>query len=212
MAIFKVVAQNFDLLDESSIAQTGKITCDHLFKVNASGTLIGHPEINEDLQKSSDKIEKIIALQNHYPSALPFNVIFIGEDFTEFSNFSLSEIAQLMKDRCFELFKNIPDEFIRRMLLIYEPKWIACSNRNQDVLPPSTKMISRVTNKMRDFLLERVGSVGYNVSLMYGEITTSERAIEILANENLQGSFFCASISDSLGKAPFLSFDPSSSS
>ena len=111
----------------------------------------------------------------------------IGETFKEFSKYSLHEIAQLLKDRCAEMFKDIPDEFIKQALLIYEPKWVTTSNEIEKQLPPSPKLITRVTNKMRDFLTERLHSEGFKVSLMYGEVSSPERAVEILANENLQG-------------------------
>ncbi len=184
MAIFKVVAQNFDIVEE---AQTGKITCNHLFQANASGILIGHPETDDDLQTINKKIKEIITLQKNHPEALPFNVIMIGETFKEFSKYSLHEIAQLLKDCCAEMFKDIPDEFIKQALLIYEPKWVTTSNEIEKQLPPSPKLITRVTNKMRDFLTERLHSEGFKVSLMYGEVSSPERAVEILANENLQG-------------------------
>jgi len=184
MAIFKVVAQNFDVVVE---AQTGKITCKHLFQASASGILIGHPETGDDLQTVNRKVKEIIALQKIHPEALPFNVIMMGETFKEFSKHSLHEIAQLLKDRCAEMFKDIPDEFIKQALLIYEPKWVVSSKDIEKQLPPSPKLITRVTNKMRDFLTERLGGEGFKVSLMFGEVSSPERAVEILANENLQG-------------------------
>jgi triosephosphate isomerase len=180
VAIFKVVAQNFDL---EQLA--GKITCEHLFQANAAGTLVGHPEVNDDLQIVSMKIKEIIALQEKYPQALPYNVIMLGETYQEFTDNPIQEIALLIKNRCVEIFNNIPDEFIKQALLIYQPKWGI--NQSGQQLPPSPKLITRVTNKMREFLNERLGPGGLNVSLMYGEVATSERAVEILANENLQG-------------------------
>ncbi|NHJ04283.1 MAG: hypothetical protein EAX90_05635 [Candidatus Heimdallarchaeota archaeon] len=184
MAIFKVVAQNFDIVEE---AQTGKITCGHLFRANASGILIGHPETNDDLQIVNKKIKEIISFQKNHPDALPFNVIIIGETFKEFSTYSLHEIAQLLRDRCFEMLKNIPNDFIKQALLIYEPKWALSSNEIEKQLPPSFKLITSVTNKIREYLVERLSSEGFKVSLMYGEVSSPERAVEILANKNLQG-------------------------
>ncbi|MHA1221435.1 MAG: triose-phosphate isomerase [Candidatus Heimdallarchaeota archaeon] len=184
MANFKVVAQNFDLVEE---ARTGEITCYHLFQANASGTLVGHPETDDTLQTVNKKINEIISLQETHPSALPFNVIMLGETFEEFSSNSLYDIAQLLKGRCSEIFNDIPAEFIKRALLIYEPKWAVNPNDPAQQLPPSPKLITQVTNKMRDFLTDRLGSDGLKVSLMYGEVSTSDRAVEILANENLQG-------------------------
>ena len=40
---------------------------------------------------------------------------------------------------------------------------------------------------MRDYLVEKFSGEGYKVSIMYGEVSTPERAVEILKNENLQG-------------------------
>ncbi|NHJ48779.1 MAG: triosephosphate isomerase [Asgard group archaeon] len=187
MAIFKVVAQNFDLIDELNQTKlTGKITCEHLFHANAFGTLIGHPEIGDDLPTVSKKIQDIISLQEKHPDALPFNVVMLGESYKEFSDNSLQDIALLIKNRCSTIFNDIPDVFIKNVLLIYQPKW-GINQTGVEQLPPSVKLITRVTNKMRDFLSERLGPAGLNVSLMYGEISSPTRAVEILANENLQG-------------------------
>ena len=155
-----------------------------MYNANASGILIGHPETKDSLAVVNNKLKEIINLQQKHPQALPFNVIMMGETLEEFEKFSLHEIAQLMKDQCTEMFKDIPDEFIKQALFIYEPKWITDSD---DQLPPSPKLISRVTNKMRDFLTDRLSGEGFKVSLMYGEVSTPERAVEILADENLQG-------------------------
>lgn len=188
MTLYKVLAQNFDLDDgKNPQGLTGKITCEHIFRANASGALIGHPDINDSLESINLKIKKIISLQQSYPNALPYNVIMLGESLEEFSNNSLLEIAQLIADQCSKAFKDIPDDFIKRTLLIYEPKWAGDSLKSNNLLPPSMKLITRVTNKMRDFLNERLGPNGLKVSLMYGEITSPERAVEVLANENLQG-------------------------
>ncbi|NHJ87609.1 MAG: hypothetical protein FK734_19265 [Asgard group archaeon] len=193
MAIFKVVAQNFDLFDENITAQTGKITLYHLHKANASGVLIGHPDIKDNIKNIELKLKEIISLQNQYPNAVPYNVIMLGESFEEFSNNSLTEIAQLIKKRCSDIFQDIPDNFIKKALLIYEPKWDEKDVKGQEYHPPSPKLITRVTNKMRDFLIERLGPVGLNVSLMYGEVNSPERAVEVLSDINLQGLMLGAS-------------------
>ncbi|MFW9923809.1 MAG: triose-phosphate isomerase [Candidatus Thorarchaeota archaeon] len=188
MTLYKILAQNFDLIDENNTQGiTGKITCEHVFRANASGVLIGHPEINDSLESINMKIKKIISLQKIHSNALPYNVIMLGESLEEFSNNTLLEIAQMIEDQCSKVFKDIPDDFIKRTLLIYEPKWAGDSLESNGQLPPSIKLITRVTNKMRDFLNERLGPTGLKVSLMYGEITSPERAVEILSNENLQG-------------------------
>ena len=184
MATYKIVSQNVDLTTENDM---GKTTFHNLHYAKASGILFGHPATKDDLELLNKKINCIIDYQGNYPEALPFNVIMLGETFEEFSNNSLMEISLLMKNRCNELFENIPDDFIKKALLIYEPKWAVNPNDPEKNLPPSEKLISRVTNKMRDFLTERLGIEGNKVSLMYGEVSSPERAVEILANENLQG-------------------------
>ena len=184
MATYKIVSQNVDLTTENDM---GKTTFHNLHKANASGILLGHPATNDDLELLNKKINGIIEYQKEYPEALPFNVIMLGETFEEFSNNSLMEISLLLKSRCHELFENIPDDFIRKALLIYEPKWAVNADEPDKNLPPSEKLITRVTNKMRDYLTDRLGLEGNKVSLMYGEVSTPERAVEILANENLQG-------------------------
>ncbi|HUT81419.1 MAG TPA: triose-phosphate isomerase [Candidatus Bathyarchaeia archaeon] len=187
MAIIKIVAQNFDLVDDSNPTQTGKISCLHLFKAHVSGVFIGHPEIDNDLSIINQKLKNIISLRHNHPTALPFNVIFIGETLEEFSNNSLLEIAQIVRDNCQKIFLDIPNDFIKQSLLIYEPRWITYQTDNQNTLPQSQKLITRVTTKLRDFLTEKLGPAGLNISLMYGEVSSPERAIEILSDENLQG-------------------------
>jgi len=187
MVIIKIVAQNFDSVDETNSAQTGKITCYHLFKAQAAGVLIGHPELNDEPWLINRKIKDIISLQKVYPSSLPFNIVFVGETQDEFSNNTLLEIAQIVRNRCQVVFQDIPIDFIKRSLLIYEPRWITNQVNIQNPLPQSQKLITRVTNKLRGYLSERLGPAGLNVSLMYGEVSTPERAVEILSDENLQG-------------------------
>jgi hypothetical protein len=116
-----------------------------------------------------------------------YNVLILGESFEEFSNNSLYEIAQLIKDRCNTIFQNIPDKFIKNALLVYEPRWSVNPTIQGKQHPPSPKLISQVTKKMRSYLIERLGPTGQKVSIMFGEVTSPERAVEVLRDENLQG-------------------------
>lgn len=184
MTNYKIVAQNFDL--EESVL-TGKITCKHLYKAKVSGIIIGHPDTGEDIPAINKKLKEIISLTEKQPDALPFNVIMLGESLEEFNNNSLYDIALMLKEQCSTIFTDIPDSFIKQTLLIYEPKWLSNTDRSNPNLLPSPKLITQITNKMRDFLVERLGPDGFKVSLMYGEVSSPERAVEILKNENLQG-------------------------
>jgi len=113
-------------------------------------------------------------------------VILIGESWDEFENNKPEEVSLLMKEKCEIIFNGIPNDFIKKIIVGYEPKWGSRGSGRDDMPPPQPGLISACISEMRNFLNQKYGN-DTQCFFIYGGRSTPERTKQILADKNIDG-------------------------
>lgn len=180
----KVIAQNFEIYDGDGLdkfARTGEISANHIFRAGAQGVVLGHSEVRDSPAVIN---KKLLSLVKNNKSDLSSNnnlVILVGENWSEYENNTPKKIARLMKTKCDIIFKNIPEQFLKNLIIGYEPKWGSRGSGRDDMPPPQPKFISECIKKMKLFIREKYSSK-LSPYFIYGGRSTPERTKQILAD------------------------------
>lgn len=180
-----LVAQNFEIFEGDGLdkfARTGKISAKHILRAGAQGVILGHPEAGDDPETVHKKLKSIIE------ENMPFTklIVIVGEDLDEFENNKPEEIASLMKKKCEIIFTDIPADFIKELIIGYDPRWGSKGSGKENMPPPQPELISKCISEMRRFFTEHYGNK-IKVSFIYGGRSTPERTKQILEDENIDG-------------------------
>ena len=180
-----LVAQNFEIFEgdgKDKFARTGEISAKHLLKAGSQGIILGHSEVGDNPEVIHKKLISILEEK----ISLNKLVILIGESWDEFENNNPEEIALLMKQKCNIIFDNIPADFLKEIIIGYEPKWGSRGSGRDDMPPPKPELISACVCEMRNFFEQKYQDE-IKVSYIYGGRSTPERTKQILADEKVDG-------------------------
>lgn len=184
MARVKVIAQNFDIYEGDGLdmsARTGEISLKHIVKAGAEGVILGHSETGDEPKVINKKL-----LSAAKVPGISSVIVLIGESWKEFESNGPEDVADFMKRKCEIIFRDVPKEFLPKVIVGYEPKWGSRGSGRDDMAPPQPEFISSCIKNMRLFFRKKYG----NDSLMYfiyGGRSTPERTGKILKDKNIDG-------------------------
>jgi triosephosphate isomerase len=185
----KLIAQNFDIYDNDNLhpfARTGDISLDHIYLAGAQGSILGHTEAGDSTETVNKKIKTIINNENIKKITDNFILhIVVGETWEEFKDKSHEEVGDILYQKCKEIFKDIPIEVLKNLIIAYDPKWGTFGSGQKNISPPSPKLISTCISKIRDFIQDNYKNI--NPFYVYGGRSTPERTLEILKDNNIDG-------------------------
>lgn len=187
MAIIKVIAQNFDIYEGDGhldmFARTGEISLKHIVRAGAEGVILGHSETGDEPKAINKKLLSLVRV-----SGIGRVVILIGESWKEFEGNSPRDVADLMKRKCDIIFRDVPKEFLSKIIVGYEPKWGSRGSGRDDMPPPQTEFISSCIKNMRLFFRDKYGyGDDSGMYFIYGGRSTPERTRKILADKSIDG-------------------------
>ena len=198
------VAQNFDIYDGDGLnpfARTGATSLDHIYSAGAEGVILGHSEVEDDIETVNKKLLTIAQSDQFKQGNAPHLTILIGESWEEFEQNSIQEVAEIIREKCEILFNGVPHDLLGNLILGYEPKWGSRGSGRDDMLPPQPDLISECVSAMENFIIQEYGDLP-NLLFVYGGRSTPERTLEILTDENIDGLILgsaCNSIEKTLG-------------
>ena len=120
MAKLIVVAQNFDVFDGDgydSFARTGATSVSQILSAGAQGVILGHSEVGDSPEVINKKLVTIVNKGKALGTSPLTLVVLVGESWSEFEANSLEGVAELMKEKCKTVFKDIPGEPLRNLIL-----------------------------------------------------------------------------------------------
>jgi triosephosphate isomerase len=180
-----LIAQNFEIFEgdgQDKFARTGEISANHILKAGAQGVILGHSEVGDTPEIIHKKLKYILEEK----ICLKKLVILIGESWDEFDNNSPKEIASLMRQKCKIVFEGIPIDFLKDLIVGYEPKWGSRGSGRDDMPPPHLELISACISEIRNFFEQKYNN-DVKVYFIYGGRSTPERTKQILADKNIDG-------------------------
>ncbi len=179
-----IVAQNFEIYEGDGLdkfARTGEISANHVLRAGAQGVILGHSETGDSPEIIRKKLFYLLNQR-----ILERSIILVGESWDEFEKNAPEQIANLMRMRCGLIFRDIPAEFLNKVIIGYEPKWGSRGSGRENMSPPRPEFISAAILGMKNFFKEKYkGSV--NPLFVYGGRSTPNRTRRILADENIDG-------------------------
>ena len=157
-------------------AHTGCISARMLLDAGAVLTIVGHSE-RRDAQRESDADVQSKALA---AMACGLNVILcVGE------TIEVRERGGAVETVVAQLQASIPDEPVEEaeLAIAYEPIWAIGSGK-----VPTNDEIAEMHRAIRSLLIERYGSLGEEVRILYGGSVKPSNAAEIFAIDNVNGA------------------------
>ncbi len=191
MSKIQIIAQNFDIYEGDGLdkfARTGEISLKHIHKAGAEGVILGHSEAGDAPEAINKKLLSI--LKCSAPDKARFNkiVILVGESWSEFNGSTKEKVAELLKQKCEIVFRDIPPQFLSSAIIGYEPKWGSRGSGRDDMPPPQLDFISSCIKALKSFIKEKYGGeMKIKPHFIYGGRSTPERINEILADKNIDG-------------------------
>lgn len=185
MAQIILTAQNVDIYEgdgRDPFARTGAISASMLVNAGAEGVILGHPETRDSVEMVHGKV---LAVSRE--SALKHVTVMIGEDWGEFTGHSDEEVAAANVAKLMTILERVPDEWLERIVIGYDPKWGSRGNGHDDDEPPSKAYISACAKAIKGALSSTFGTVAANVPVIYGGRSTPQRTEEILADPKIDG-------------------------
>lgn len=170
-------------------AHTGDISAEMLADAGATYVIVGHSE------RRADHHESDLTVQSQARAAARAGIvpiICIGETLEE------REAGQTVSRMTSQLDGSVPsDANPAKLVIAYEPIWAIGTGK-----VASTDQIGEVHGAIRAWLVEKFGSEGEQVSILYGGSMKPGNAAEILAVEHVNGGLIGGA---SLKAADFLS-------
>lgn len=179
-----LIAQNFEIFEndkKDKYARTGEISAKHIFKAGSQGVILGHSEVGDSPEVIREKMLSI------FKEKIPLTklVVLIGESWDEFENSTNREISLLMKQKCEIIFKGIPADLLKEIIVGYEPKWGSRGSGRGDVPPPQPELISSCISQIREFFEKQYPN--NNIYYIYGGRSTPQRTEKILLDKKING-------------------------
>lgn len=191
MAKIFLSAQNFDIFDNDSLdpfARTGAISSEMLFRVGAEGVILGHSEVGDSPDVTGQKLFTIFSKQKRYGAKfLAKSTILVGESWEEYEKSTINEIGNIVKNRLHVILRNLPFNFVKNLVLGYEPKWGSRGSGRDDMPPPEPELISVCIRRIKKYCIDHFGKKAVNIAVIYGGRSTPERTETILKDENIEG-------------------------
>lgn len=157
-------------------AHTGCISARMLLDAGAVLTIVGHSE-RRDAQRESDAD---VQAKAHAAMACGLNVILcVGE------TIEVRERGGAVETVVDQLHASIPHEPVEEaeLAIAYEPIWAIGSGK-----VPTSNEIAEMHRAIRSLLVERYGSLGEEVRILYGGSVKPSNAAEIFAIDNVNGA------------------------
>ncbi len=190
MPRFFLTAQNIDIYDGDgldAIARTGATSAEQIYRAGAEGVILGHSEVGDTPQVTRQKLFTIVTRGQGKSDFLNKLTLLVGESWDEFQGNSLKNIAEKIAEHLFFIMKDIPELYLKNLVVGYEPKWGSRGSGHDDAPPPSPELVSVVAKEVRGGLTSAFGNLGKDMPIIYGGRSTPERTQEILADENVEG-------------------------
>ncbi|WP_102958447.1 triose-phosphate isomerase [Mangrovicella endophytica] len=162
-----------DCHSENSGAHTGDIAASMLRDAGASFVIVGHSERRTDHSEDDGTVR---AKANAGIASGLTAIVCIGETEGERNAGTTLDVL----DR--QLGGSLPDA-PDRLVVAYEPVWAIGTGRT-----PTSDDVAAVHRFIRERLMERFGSAGEAVRILYGGSVKPSNAAELLALENVDGA------------------------
>ncbi len=130
-----LIAQNFEIFDGDGLdkfARTGEISASQILKAGAQGVILGHSEVGDSPETINKKLKSIMEGNIRLAKL----VVSVGESWDEFEDNKPSEVALLIKQKCEIIFNSIPADFVKEVIVGYEPKWGSRGSGRDEMPPP----------------------------------------------------------------------------
>lgn len=192
MAQIRLTAQNIDIYEGDGLdpfARTGATSAEEIYKAGATGVILGHSEVGDTPEVTKKKFASIVKKSEGYDDDFLTQVtLLVGESWDEFEGNSPAVIGKLVSEHLAHILEGVPDTYINRLVVGYEPKWGSRGSGRDDMPPPAPELIHAVAKTMKEKLVTMFGNdVGTAVPIIYGGRSTPERTEQILADENVEG-------------------------
>lgn len=183
-------AQNFDIYDsdgQDPVARTGAISIEMLDRAGAEGVILGHSEVNDSPEMINKKLLSLVQRKASKKNLLTYTTVLVGESWDEFKGKTTEKISQILTQKLKVILKDIPEDFIKNIVVGYEPKWGSRGSGHDDVSPPSPEFISVCAKQIKLYLVNTFGEIGKQIPIIYGGRSSPQRTEQILADENVAG-------------------------
>ena len=157
-------------------AHTGCISARMLLDAGASLTIVGHSERREAQRESDDEVRS----KTHAALGCGLNVILcVGE------SLDVREGGRAVEAVMAQLGASIPNEAIEEaeLAIAYEPIWAIGTGK-----VPTTPEIAEMHSAIRQRLVDRYGSSGAEVRILYGGSVKPSNAAEIFSVADVDGA------------------------
>jgi len=163
-----------DCHTEASGAFTGDVSAEMLADAGASLVILGHSERRHGLHESDELVARKVKAARR-AGLIP--IVCVGETEGERDSGKTLDIVGR------QLAHSLPDGLDAKFLIAYEPVWAIGSGR-----VPSHADIEAVHGFIRSQLMERFGSAGADVAILYGGSVKPANAAEILSLKDVGGA------------------------
>ncbi len=187
---FLLSAQNVDIYKEDGLdpfARTGAVSAEQLHRAGAVGVVLGHSEVGDTPGILRKKLFSIVEQSTGKEGFLNNITLLVGETWEEFDKHSPEEVAHSVTGHLLSITDGLPQIFVEKLVVGYEPKWGSRGSGRDDMPPPAPELISVVAAKMKEVLSQKFGDRGSRVPIIYGGRSTPERTRQILSDENVEG-------------------------
>lgn len=156
-------------------AHTGDVSAQMLADAGASHVIVGHSERRSDHAETDDQV-KAKAMAALYAGLTP--IVCVGETEAERDAGHANQVVSS------QLSGSLPDtETPDRIVVAYEPVWAIGTGKT-----PTLEDIAAMHDHIRSDLVNRYGSSGSSIRILYGGSVKPANAGEILAIENVNGA------------------------
>lgn len=172
---------DFDNLDP--VARTGSVSLEILHKGGAQAILLGHSEVGDSLLEINYKIKTLLNRRSNFPDFIPYTTLLVGETWEEYEGKSEEEVANLMASKLEAMLTDVSSEILKNLVVGYEPKWGTRGSGKAGVEPASYSLVNKCNKAIKEFLISKYGEEANHINLIFGGMTTPERAEELLKLE-----------------------------
>lgn len=184
-------AQDFSIYKGDGLdpqARTGAISCEHLFRAGAEGVIVGHSEVGDTVQVVRQKLLTLVDKAGGDLDFLSKSTVLVGESWEEFESKSTAEVAEIIAKQINTVLQDLPKEFVRNLVIGYEPKWGSRGSGRDDMPPPAPELIGQCAKKIHEQLKLDFGEdTAKSVPIIYGGRSTPERTEQILVDPYVEG-------------------------
>ncbi|MBD66461.1 MAG: triose-phosphate isomerase [Halobacteriovoraceae bacterium] len=171
-----VLVGSQNISDQDHGAFTGEISSDSLMELGGHFCLVGHSERRQYYNESDEFINKKV-LKAIEKGLVP--ILCVGETLAERDAGKTIEIVLgQIKAGLDSVQLNNESE----LLLAYEPVWAIGTGKTA-----TPAMAQEVHGKIREFLAERFGEIGPDISILYGGSVKPANVSELLAQADING-------------------------